>query len=298
MKIFFYGRTYINFQVNTLEWWMSAPGGLGYTWAVNDVFADQIEERFGFVIPPENRYSRITEKDAAEGAVMVAIGGDGTFLSAVRELRTLPIPIVGINFGRLGFLAQIMPVDVPAALSDICNGRFTIEHRTMLTVSGDFGAGPEFPHALNEFALHRHTADIIEVACWVDGAQLPTARGDGTMVSTATGSTAYSLSAGGPIVTPDSSCFVVSNIAPHNFSFRPLVVPDTSELTLEVRTRGREVLASLDNTSYMVGDGARFTVKKADFSVFLMRIQNISFYDTLRDRIMWGLDRRDGILHI
>ena len=136
---------------------------------------------------------------------------------------------------------------------------------------------------------------MVEVAVYSDGKLLTVIRGDGVIASTPTGSTAYSLSAGGPIVVPDCACFIYSAIAPHNFSIRPMVIPDTSVMTFEVRTRGRQALASLDNRSFTVEDGARFTIKKSEFSVFLTRIQNISFYDTLRDRTMWGVDRRDNI---
>ncbi len=134
---------------------------------------------------------------------------------------------------------------------------------------------------------------MIEVEMYVDGSLLAVVRADGTIVSTPTGSTAYSMSAGGPILAPGCSCFVALSIAPHNFSIRPLVVPDTSTVELKVRTRGNEVLASLDNASCLVGDGARFTIKKSDYHTFLVRTQNISFYDTLRDRTMWGVDTRD-----
>jgi NAD+ kinase len=196
----------------------------------------------------------------------------------------------------MGFLAHISPNNVRQALTDICDGRYTIERRTMISVEGDFGDEcPRFPHALNEFTLHRHTADMIEVATFIGDEFITVVRGDGVIASTPTGSTAYSLSAGGPILAPGCASFVCTGIAPHNFSTRPLVLSDTVEITFEVRTRGREALASLDNSSFIVGDGARFTIKKSEFSVFLMQIQNISFYDTLRDRTMWGLDKRDII---
>jgi NAD+ kinase len=294
MKILFYGRNSLSFPENHLDWWLAAPEKLGYTWAMNDKFADAVEAMFGFAIPPENRYTHVTGRD---GAVMIAVGGDGTFLEAVHELHGLPMPVVGINLGRMGFLAQIRPDDVERALSDIIAGRYTLERRTTLTIEGDFPAAgvPEFPCALNEFTLHRHTADMISVAIYSeDGELLTVVRGDGVIASTPTGSTAYALSAGGPIMAPGCECFVYLGIAPHNFSIRPFVVPDSTVITVEVRSRGHEVLASLDNTSFMVADGARFRIKKSEYPVFLIRLQNISFYDTLRDRTMWGLDRRDN----
>ncbi len=228
--------------------------------------------------------------------MMISFGGDGTFLSAVRLLRGLPMPIAGVNSGRLGFLASIPPLEFGIALETIKNGNYTVTPRAMLTVEGDFPALPEFPHALNEFTLHRHTADMIEVETYADGNLLAVVRADGVIISTPTGSTAYSLSAGGPIVTPECSCFVSMAIAPHNFSIRPMVFPDTAVLELKVRTRGREVLASLDNASYLVGDGARFTIRKSNYHTFLAQTQNISFFDTLRDKIMWGLDKRDAAI--
>ncbi|MDR1671370.1 MAG: NAD(+)/NADH kinase [Alistipes sp.] len=297
MKILFYGRNCAAFYENHLDWWLAAPEKLGYTWALNGKFADAVEKMFGLSIPPENRYTSVTGEDVRRGSVMIAVGGDGTFLEAVHELRGLPMPVVGINLGRMGFLAQIKPFEVERAISDILAGRYTLERRTMLTVEGDFPAGnvPDFPCALNEFTLHRHTADMISVAIYSrTGELLTVVRGDGAIASTPTGSTAYAMSAGGPIVTPDCACLVYLGIAPHNFSIRPFVVPDSTVITVEVRSRGHEVLASLDNQSFIVGDGARFTIKKSEFPVFLIRLQNISFYDTLRDRTMWGMDRRDN----
>jgi NAD+ kinase len=136
---------------------------------------------------------------------------------------------------------------------------------------------------------------MVEVATCVDGHLLTVIRGDGVIVSTPTGSTAYSMSVGGPIVAPGCACFICSAIAPHNFSVRPLVIPDSSTMEIKVRTRGKAVLASLDNSPFIVGDGARFTIKKSEYSTFLAHVQNISFYDTLRNKVMWGLDKRDSM---
>ena len=294
MKLYIYSRARTHLTGELLEWCVAAPGRFGYEWALNDEYADAIEAKYGQPIPAANRYSRLRPEDVDGESFMVSVGGDGTFLEAVRLLRGLPMPVIGVNMGRLGFLANISTEQIDSAFTDIFAGRYNIAQRTMLSVAGDFGVvQPEFPCALNEFTIHRHTADMVEVAVYSGGELLTVVRGDGVIASTPTGSTAYSLSAGGPIVAPDCACFVYSAIAPHNFSIRPMVIPDTSVLIMEVRTRGREALASLDNTSFLVGDGARFTVKKAEFSAFLMHIQNISFYDTLRDRTMWGVDKRD-----
>ncbi len=237
--------------------------------------------------------NRPTPEDVEAGAVMVSIGGDGTFLEVVRSLAGLPLPIVGVNTGRLGFLASTAPEDLQKTIEAIHAGRYKVSERSMLSVEGDFGVTPDFSSALNEFTLHRHTADMIEVAVRIDGVELPTLRGDGVILSTPTGSTAYSLSAGGPLVAPECECFVLSAIAPHNFSTRPLVVPDTSQVEFEVHSRGGEVMASIDNNGFIVKDGARFTITKSRFKTLLAHIHDTSFYDTLRDRIMWGLDKRN-----
>jgi NAD+ kinase len=294
MKILYYSRPEVEVTEYLVNWALGAAGDYNFSWAVNNEYADELTQRFGMEFPPELRFDSIDDADIEPDTVMVAVGGDGTFLEAVHKLRGLPVPVVGVNLGRLGFLSQVSPDDVQGALDDLCAGRYTVMERTMIAVEGDFGERVDFPCALNEFTLHRHATEMIEVECLIDGHRLPTARGDGKIVSTPTGSTAYSLSVGGPIVTPECNCFVVAEIAPHNISLRPLVVPDTSELTLVLRSRGRAALASLDNRSFIVEDGTRFTIKKSEFSVFLILIQNISFYDTLRDKIMWGADRREG----
>jgi NAD+ kinase len=229
MKIFVYCRPRDYTDKNTFLRFLQILEGCGLEFGVNEDYALYIEELIGIRLPG---YGRLTTKDLDDGSMMISIGGDGTFLHAVRSLRGLPMPIVGVNMGRLGFLASIPPSDFASSLEEIKQNHYSVERRTMLTVTGDFPTTPDFPCALNEFTIHRHTADMIEVSCWIDGHQAPTVRGDGTIISTPTGSTAYSLSAGGPIVTPECSCFVALNIAPHNFSVRPLVLPDSSIIEL------------------------------------------------------------------
>jgi NAD+ kinase len=291
MKIFGYRRSRDYASEDFLRSFLQITDASGFDYRINKSYAERVAAETGIEIP---YYTQLTENDLTDGAMLVAIGGDGTFLEAVHSLKGLPMPIAGVNLGRLGFLAGISLHDFKDALEEIKNGNYMVEKRIMLEATGDFGTVPDFPCALNEFYIHRHTADMIEVSMHADGQLVSVARGDGVIVATPTGSTAYSLSAGGPVVSPDCSCFVCSVIAPHNFSTRPLVLPDTTTIEIEVRSRGREVLASLDNHSFTVGDGARFTIKKSQHHTFLAKIQNISFYDTLRDKIMWGLDRRDG----
>lgn len=291
MKIFIYCRPRDYTREDILYRFVQILDRSGLEYGVNEVYTEHVYNLLGLRLPS---YGHLTEKDLAGGAIMISIGGDGTFLDAVRNLRGLPMPIMGVNGGRLGFLASVTPGQFATTLGDIKNGNYIVGRRSMVTAEGDFPSTPDFPHALNEITVHRHTADMIEVAASVDGHTLPIIRGDGSIISTPTGSTAYSLSAGGPLLSPECKGFILSGIAPHNFSIRPLVVPDDSIIEWEVRTRGREVLISLDNSSFIVGDGARFTIRKSNYHTFFAQTQNISFFDTLRDKIMWGLDKRDS----
>ncbi|MDR2912635.1 MAG: NAD(+)/NADH kinase [Alistipes sp.] len=291
MKIFIYCRPRDYTTRAILDRFLEIFRSSGLEWSVNRVYADHIFKMTGVRVPT---YDSAPEATPDGDAIMIAIGGDGTFLDAVRNLKGNPMPIVGLNAGRLGFLANISPKAFVYALEEIRHRRYTIEPRTMLTVEGDFPETPDFPCALNEFTIYRHTADMIEVSVSVDDNLLVKVRGDGTIVSTPTGSTAYSLSAGGPMVAPASSCVVCTAIAPHNFSLRPLVLPDSSKVDMLVHSRGGRVQVSLDNTSFIVDDGAHFTITKSTCRTFLAQVQNISFYDTLRDKVMWGLDTRDN----
>lgn len=290
MKIFGYRRPRDYNSNESLVRFLRIIDESGLDYYINESYAEYAFKRSGIRIP---YYTSLTADDIVNGQILLAIGGDGTFLEAVHTLNGLPMPVVGVNTGRLGFLAAISPPEFPAVIEEFKKVNYVVERRTMLTVGGDFGTEIEFPCALNEFTLHRHNASMLEVDIRIDGQPMYGSYGDGAIVSTPTGSTAYSLSAGGPILSPECSNFVVSTIAPHNFFIRPLVVPDSSVIEMEIRSRGKKAMASLDNKSFTVSDGARFTIEKSEFSTFFVRFQNISFYDTLRNKMMWGMDKRD-----
>lgn len=162
----------------------------------------------------------------------------------------------------------------------------------MLRVTGEFARQPESQLALNEFTVQRHGAGMISVETYVDRQMVATYHGDGVIVSTPTGSTAYSLSAGGPVVAPTCQCLVISPLAPHNLTMRPVVIPDTGVITLNVDARRADAFVTLDNRTYPVSHGASFTVERAEQTIFLAVPHNISFYDTLRNKMMWGIDIR------
>ncbi|MDE6046895.1 MAG: NADH kinase, partial [Alistipes sp.] len=167
-----------------------------------------------------------------------------------------------------------------------------VQPRSMLEVRGAFAEGPHSGLALNEFTVQRHGADMLAVETYVDGQMVATYHGDGVIVSTPTGSTAYSLSAGGPVVAPACACLVISPLAPHNLTMRPVVIPDTSRIELRIHERRSDAFVTLDNRSYRARPDAAFSISRAEQQIFLALPHNISFYDTLRNKMMWGVDLR------
>ncbi len=223
--------------------------------------------------------------------ILITYGGDGTLLDAV-ELRPTPTtPIVGINCGRLGYLTADDGEGIEALFERIVERKLSFEPRQMLSVAGDLECGDN-ALALNEVTMHRHGATMISIEATINGKTIATYHGDGLIVSTPTGSTAYSLSAGGPVVDPMCRCLVLSPLAPHNLTMRPVVVPDSSRITLRLSARGGEAFLSLDNRTYTLRDGATIELQTASEQLILATPHNNSFYDTLRDKMMWGVDNR------
>lgn len=234
-----------------------------------------------------------TMADIAQGQVemLVSLGGDGSFLDSVGFVGRSGVPVLGINMGRLGFLSNTRLEDVDQTLQAVVEGRFTIEERGLLAMHG---IGPFAGRtALNEVSFHkRDGASMIAVHARLDGRYLNTYWADGLIIATPTGSTAYSLSCGGPIMAPDSDAMVVTPIAPHNLNVRPFVVPGSSELTLTVDARGEKYLVNMDSRSEVLDEPQELHVGRADHSVKLVQLLNQDFLDTLRAKFSWGLDVR------
>lgn len=223
-----------------------------------------------------------------------SVGGDGTFLHSVLDIRNFEIPVIGVNSGRLGFLADISENQVQDALSQIFNRNYKIVERTMLKVDFEGQKNMEFNYALNEVAVVKtDTSAMINVSAYLDKELLNNYWADGLIISTATGSTAYSLSVGGPILTPDSANFIITPLAPHNLTIRPLVVPDNYEIKLKVEGRGSQFMTSLDFRSVAVDLNTIIKVKKADFTLKTLQLPEQTFFNTLRNKLMWGIDRRN-----
>ena len=226
---------------------------------------------------------------------MLSIGGDGTFLDSVTFVEDSGVPVLGINFGRLGFLANISSKNISTAIDQLLKNDYSIENRTALQVIMPDNPYQNFPYGLNDLTIQKKGTAMITVNAYVDDNFLCTYWADGLIISTPTGSTAYSLSVGGPIVSPITKAFMVSPIAPHNLTVRPLVLPDTSIITLEVKTRDKEILMSLDSRSVNVNNTISVTVKKANFCIGIVNLQENNYFKTLRNKLMWGADSRNRI---
>lgn len=223
----------------------------------------------------------------------ISIGGDGTFLRTAAVVGKKNIPIIGINTGRLGFLADITSKNLEESLTDILNGKYRIEERTLLQLSTDNHDFHGFNYAVNEIAiLKQDTASMITVHASINNEYLASYQADGILIATPTGSTAYSLSVGGPIMTPSSKAFIISAIAPHTLSLRPLVIEDTSILNLEIESRSESYLISLDGRSEVFNSGTKLTIKKSGDTLKVVKTLEQSFYSTLRNKLMWGQDPR------
>jgi NAD+ kinase len=225
---------------------------------------------------------------------LFSLGGDGTFLKSFLVAKNGSIPLVGINSGRLGFLSDISRDEIESAINDILEGNILIDERTALELEIISHDQSVFLYALNEIAVTKlDSSSMINIHTFINDEFLNTYWADGLIVATPTGSTAYSLSVGGPILTPDSENFVISPIAPHNLTVRPMVVPDHHSITLRVEGRGHHFLASIDSKSETIYFKESLRIRKAPFKVKTIRLKGHSFFTTLRNKLMWGADKRN-----
>ncbi|MDO6596320.1 NAD kinase [Oceanihabitans sp. 2_MG-2023] len=228
--------------------------------------------------------------------LLISIGGDGTILRAITYVKDLDIPIVGVNTGRLGFLATIQTDDIEYAFKNILNKNYKISERSLLSIE-TFPENKDIKEtnfALNEIAISRkNTTSMITVDTKLNNEYLTSYWSDGLIVSTPTGSTGYSLSCGGPVITPDTNSFVLTPIAPHNLSARPLVIPDSTEIELKVDGREEQHLVSLDSRIATLNNNTIIKIKKAPFTIKMLELIEESFLDTLRKKLLWGEDKRN-----
>jgi NAD+ kinase len=226
--------------------------------------------------------------------LFISIGGDGTLLESVTHIGKLEIPILGINTGRLGFLATISKDDVEGALQKVFQGAYTLDKRALLKLETNNDIFGAMNFALNDFTVvKKDSSAMITIHTYIDGEFLNSYWADGIIVSTPTGSTGYSLSCGGPLIFPRSGNFVITPVSPHNLTVRPIVVSDASQITFQVEGRSKRYLASLDSRVASVDSSVQLKVSKADFKVNLVQLEGTHYFKTLRQKLNWGLDVRN-----
>ena len=260
--------------------------------------ADGYVEKEFYDFLTHNQHLRVDATEVIEGQdfeadFALSMGGDGTFLKTAHFVGDKQIPIMGVNMGRLGFLADVTPGEIETALKALYQGDYELEDHAVIQVETDGEPLTICPKALNDIAvLKRDNASMISIRTCVNGDYLVTYQADGLIVSTPTGSTAYSLSNGGPIIVPQTGVICLTAVAPHSLNIRPVVIPDDAEVTLSVESRSHNFLIAIDGRSQKCSEGTRLTIRKAPYNIKIVKRSGHRYYGTLREKMMWGLDNR------
>ena len=259
---------------------------------IEESFLEYVTNRLRFKNEVSTFNSHEDLKDNVD--ILFSIGGDGTLLNAVSYIRNSNIPILGINTGRLGFISSVAPDQIEQAVNDVLNENYKTNRRTLLTLNTSNNLFKNKNFALNEVAIvKKDTSSMIKIEAYVDDEFLNTYWADGLIVSTPTGSTGYSLSCGGPIIAPGTNNIIITPIAQHNLNVRPIVINHNSTIKLKVEDRDQLALVSLDSCSRAFDSSVELTIKKANFKINLIEPQNNSFISTVRQKLMWGIDKRN-----
>ena len=236
----------------------------------------------------------LVEPENIEGVdYVISMGGDGTFLEAANKVGDREIPILGVNMGRLGFLADLLPSEIETTLDHVLRGDHIIEDHTVIKLETNGETVECNPFALNDIAvLKRDSASMISIRAYVNGDFLVNYQADGLIIATPTGSTAYSLSNGGPIIVPQSGSLCITPVAPHSLNIRPIVINDTSVIELEVCSRSHNFLVAVDGRSMKMAEETRLTICKAPYTIKLIKLKSQRYFSTLHEKLMWGADTR------
>ncbi|MBN2765541.1 MAG: NAD kinase [Paludibacteraceae bacterium] len=239
-------------------------------------------------------HTEVIEETKFEADLALSIGGDGTFLNTAARVGDKGIPVLGINTGRLGFLADVATENIIPALREVLTGNYHTEERTLLQVETSDGTSFENPFALNEISvLKQDSSSMISINAHLNSEAIHTYQADGLLISTPTGSTAYSLSVGGPIVVPQAQNFLLSPVASHSLNVRPLIVPDDWVIDLEVKSRSKCYQLSIDGRSVILNDNIKLRITKAPYTIKIVKVLNQTFFTTLKNKLMWGMDKRN-----
>jgi len=292
MKIALFGKDYSDTQQAYLQLLIDELSGRNVSLSIYKPFFEKIKGKINFVSRPAFFKSHTDLIEKAD--MLFSIGGDGTLLDTVPFVRGSGIPILGINLGRLGFLSSISKDEISEAINNLFLGEYSLNKRALLTLKEPPGIFGDLNFALNELTIYRtNTTSLIVVYVYVDGKFLNSYWGDGLVVATPTGSTAYSLAVGGPIITPGSQNFVVAPIASHNLTVRPIVIQDSSEIKIKISGREEKYLMSLDSRQTTMSKDDELIISRCEFEVNLVQMNNKDFFSTIREKLMWGRDYRN-----
>lgn len=292
MRIAIYGRTFTETSFphvqQVFDTLMRYPVELLIYERFKNYLSDKIQ------LPPKSRSFSSDEELKGSVDVLISLGGDGTMLDTVALIRDSQIPVIGINFGRLGFLASINKNDIDSAIERLMNREYTLDRRDLLRVESKQQLFGDLNFALNDVIIHRRdNSAMMIIHAYLNGEFLNSYWADGLIVATPTGSTAYSLSCGGPIIFPQSNNFVITPISPHNLNVRPVVLCASNVLSFEIEGRSSKYLLSCDSRTEVIDRTLTFNVCKADFNINLVRLNNESYLSTLRTKLLWGIDTRN-----
>ncbi|MDP3557154.1 MAG: NAD kinase [Bacteroidota bacterium] len=258
---------------------------------IHEPYYNYLKENYNFTIP----IATFSDSDdlISKAFYLICLGGDGTMLETLSLVRNSGIPVLGVNTGRLGFLASVNKDDLAKALGQLLNEKFTLDKRELIEITGCAECFQDVNYALNEFTIHKKDSSaMINIDTYIDDVFLNSYFADGLIVATPTGSTAYSLSCGGPIMMPDSDNFIITPIAPHNLTVRPIVVSNNKKISFKVSGRSDSFNIALDSRSAQIPSDSEIIIKKADFRINLINLEGQHFFTTLRNKMMWGIDRR------
>ncbi|MET2983756.1 NAD kinase [Aureibaculum conchae] len=294
MKVGIYGQYYKGEAISYIEILLKTLAEKNIEVFIEENFYDLIKVN-NFPEKEYQTFSSYTELDNSF-EVMLTVGGDGTFLRAVTYVRDLDIPVLGINIGRLGFLATVQKESISEAIDLLISKKYTINERTLLAVTSSQKNDDlsEINFALNEIAVsRRNTTSMITVESYLNEEYLTSYWADGLIIATPTGSTGYSLSCGGPVITPNTKSLVLTPIAPHNLNARPLIISEDTVIKLKIISREKQVLLSLDSRTTTINSNSEITIKKADFTLKTIQLDQQTFFKTLREKLLWGEDKRN-----
>lgn len=290
MKIAIFGKSYSPEHKEYLKILLNKLNEFDAELCIYKPYFDLLPSDLGL---PQNLKLFSNHKDLS-CKLLISIGGDGTILDTVPFVRDSGIPILGINLGRLGFLSSISKDEISTAIESILKSEYTVEKRVLLKLKQPTDIFGDLNFALNDITLYRNnTTSLIVVHVYIDDIFLNSYWGDGLIVSTPTGSTAYSLSVGGPIITPGSQNFLIAPIASHNLTVRPIVIQDSSEIRIRIEGREEKYLMTMDSRQSSISKNQELIITRNDFEVNLIQMNNKDFFSTIRDKLMWGFDNRN-----